>query len=71
MTTIETHISTGVANEDLAAANTWRTSDHVVLFAIAGFHLPFLDPSLLINGNEPTVGGADNDEVFVQCEPPI
>ena len=71
MTTIETHISTGVANEDLATANAWRTSDHVVLFAIAGFRLPFLDPCLLINGNQPTVGGPDNDEVLGQRETPI
>ena len=65
MTAIEAHISAGVANEDLASPNARRTTDHVVLFSIAGFSLPSLDPGNLIDCDEPTVGCSDDDEIFV------
>ncbi len=71
MAAVEAHISTGVTDEDLASANARCAGNHVGLLAITGFDLPLLDPRLLIDGNQPTIGGADNDQILVERKPSV
>ena len=71
MAPIEAHVSTRIADEDLASTNARCAGNHVGLLAITGFNLPLLYPGLLIDSNQAAIRGADNDQVFVECEPPV
>jgi len=71
MAAIEAHVSTRIADEDLASTNAGCAGNHVGLLAITGFNLPLLDPGFLIDSDQSAIRGADDDQVLVECEPPV